>query len=154
MTRGTSCSLLTPSRCASFSVSLTIAFSKLTLAFIFRSLSRRDVAQFVNSYPSIEVSFKIDEPAEGGYNASTPISVHITLDREADEEDADPSIVAPYYPAKKTPNFWVIIATNKTLQAIRKVRICSISSRSSNDCSLETSRSFFLSIRFSSSRSR
>lgn len=84
---------------------------------------RRDVAQFVNSYPSIEVAFSIDE-AEGGYNASTPITVRVTLDREADDdaEDADQSVIAPHYPGKKIPNFWLILATGKTLQGIKKVR--------------------------------
>jgi hypothetical protein len=83
---------------------------------------RRDVAKFVNAYPSIEVSYSIDE---ADYNASTPITVRVTLDREADEDEdeADQSVIAPFYPGKKLPNFWLILATGKTLQGIKKVTV-------------------------------
>lgn len=84
----------------------------------------RDVAQFVNAYPSIEVSYDIAPPPAEGYNSSTPVVVHIKLDREADEDEQDSQdVIAPYYPGRKTPNFWLILSSARTLQAIKKVTV-------------------------------
>ncbi|KAF8761911.1 Sec63 protein [Rhizoctonia solani] len=47
---------------------------------------RRDVAAFVNAYPSLEVSYEL---VEGEYTAGAPITMNVTLARDADDEDGD-----------------------------------------------------------------
>ena len=81
----------------------------------------RDVAQFVNAYPSIEVTYTIDEADEGGYTANKPLTLRVTLDRDADADEEDSNeVVAPYYPNKKTPAFWLVVGSGKSLSAIKK----------------------------------
>ena len=50
--------------------------------------TRRDVATFVNSYPTLDVNYEL---AKGDYTASSPILITVSLTRDADEDDAAPS---------------------------------------------------------------
>lgn len=90
----------------------------------------RDVAAFVNAYPSIEVTYTLDDPPadETGYTASSPLTLRVTLDRDADGDDdeSDPSVVAPFYPAKKTAAFWLVVGSGKSLAAIKKVTLTTV----------------------------
>ena len=50
------------------------------------SIHRRDVATFVNSYPTLEVE---PEFVKDEYTSTTPIVLQVALSRDADDEDED-----------------------------------------------------------------
>lgn len=84
---------------------------------------RRDVAKFVNSYPTLEVAYEL---AKGEYTAGAPIFIKVVLSRDADEEDPDDQIVvAPFYPVKKMANWWLVVGEPSTrqLHVIKRVTI-------------------------------
>lgn len=87
---------------------------------------RRDVATFVNSYPTLEVNYEL---AKGEYTAGAPITIQISLSKDADEEmdvnEDDEVVVAPFYPKKKLANWWIVVGEPKTKQllAIKKVTV-------------------------------
>ena len=45
---------------------------------------RRDVATFVNSYPTLDVSYEL---VKGDYTAGSPIVVKISLSRDTEEDE-------------------------------------------------------------------
>jgi pre-mRNA-splicing helicase BRR2 len=82
---------------------------------------RRDVAAFVNSYPTLDVTHEF---VKGEYTSSTPIVLQISLSRDADEEDdGDISVVAPCFPGKKTANWWVVVGEQSTRQLLSIKRV-------------------------------
>ena len=88
---------------------------------------RRDVATFVNSYPTLDVNYDL---AKGEYTAGAPITIQVSLSKDSDEDMHEPSeddetVIAPFYPKKKLANWWVVIGEPKTRQllAIKKVTV-------------------------------
>lgn len=82
------------------------------------------VAKFVNSYPNIEVSYAFQDTAS--LDTSTPVTLSVTLDREADEENPDDQLAdAPHYPHRKIVQWWLVVgdADSKTLHGIKKVTV-------------------------------
>ena len=89
--------------------------------------TRRDVATFVNSYPTLDVNYEL---AKGDYTAGAPIQIQVSLSKDADEDmetpgEDDETVVAPFYPKKKLANWWVVVGEPKTKQllAIKKVTV-------------------------------
>ncbi|KAF9006973.1 Sec63 Brl domain-containing protein [Cyathus striatus] len=84
----------------------------------------RDVAMFVNSYPTLDVSHEL---VEGEYTAGSPITLKVTLARDVDEEDGDDdqTVVAPFYPLKKMANWWLVVGdpSSKQLLVIKRVTV-------------------------------
>jgi pre-mRNA-splicing helicase BRR2 len=87
-------------------------------------LSRRDVATFVNSYPTLDVSHEL---IKGEYTAGATITLKVNLVRDVDDDDDenDQSVVAPFYPLKKLANWWLVVgdAVSRQLLVIKKVTI-------------------------------
>ena len=82
---------------------------------------RQDVAAFVNSYPTLDVTHDF---VKGEYTSSTPIVLQVSLSRDADEEDeSDVSVVAPYFPGKKMSNWWVVVGEQSTRQLLSIKRV-------------------------------
>lgn len=82
------------------------------------------VAKFVNSYPNIEVSYNIADL--DSLSSSDPVSMTVTLDREADEDNPDDQVAdAPHFPHKKMVSWWLVVgdAERKNLYAIKKVTV-------------------------------
>jgi pre-mRNA-splicing helicase BRR2 len=82
------------------------------------------VAKFVNSYPSIEVSYAIAD--SDSLTSSDPVVVTVTLDREADESNPDDQVAdAALFPHKKMVSWWIVVgdAATKTLYGIKKVTV-------------------------------
>ena len=80
---------------------------------------RARVAKFVNSYPNIEVSYSISDATS--LTSSEPISLTITLDREADDADPDDQVAdAPHFPHRKMVSWWLVLGdpTTKNLYVI------------------------------------
>lgn len=79
-----------------------------------------DVARFCNSFPDLEVTHEVADPDD--LSAGSPITVSVNIEREVDE-DADGNVYAPYFPGKKSENWWVVIGeqSTKRLLAIRRL---------------------------------
>ncbi|TGO91674.1 hypothetical protein BPOR_0021g00190 [Botrytis porri] len=94
-------------------------------------LSQTQLAQaanFTNSkYPNIELDFEVEDPEE--IVAGSPAYLKIKIVRDVDEDDdaaeVDMSVHAPFYPAKKMENWWLVVGDEgtKTLLAIKRVTI-------------------------------
>ncbi|KAG8696157.1 DEIH-box ATPase [Ceratobasidium sp. 395] len=81
----------------------------------------RDVAAFVNAYPSLEVSHEL---VEGEYTAGAPIVLNVTLARDADEDDSeDQTVVAPFFPGKKMAQWWLVVGEPRTKQLLTIKRV-------------------------------
>jgi pre-mRNA-splicing helicase BRR2 len=84
-------------------------------------LQRQDVAAFVNSYPTLDVTHEL---VKGEYTSSTPITLQVWLSRDADEEDeGDISVIAPCFPGKKMANWWVVVGEQSTRQLLSIKRV-------------------------------
>lgn len=90
-------------------------------------LHRQDVAAFVNSYPTLDVTQKL---VGSDYTAGASIELEVTLSRDADEDmeedvDADQSVVAPFYPTQKMANWWIVVGepATKQLLVIKRVTV-------------------------------
>ncbi|GAA6043916.1 hypothetical protein JCM8097_004108 [Rhodosporidiobolus ruineniae] len=85
----------------------------------------RDVARFCNAYPSIELTYEIEDQDE--LSAGEPIVVNVQLEREIEEdEEPDTTVVAPYFPGKtKAEQWWVVVAKRSTreLLAVKRVTV-------------------------------
>ncbi|KAG6820013.1 hypothetical protein H0H93_006477 [Arthromyces matolae] len=85
----------------------------------------RDVATFVNSYPTLDVTHEL---VKGEYTAGAPIVLQVALSKDADEEDVDgddQNVVAPFYPSKKLANWWLVVgdANSRHLLVIKRVTV-------------------------------
>ncbi|KAI0062804.1 Sec63-domain-containing protein [Artomyces pyxidatus] len=85
------------------------------------SLEMRDVAAFVNSYPTLDVTHEL---VKGEYTAGSPIVLQVSLSKDAEEEgDSDATVVAPYFPTKKLANWWVVVGEQSTRQLLSIKRV-------------------------------
>ncbi|KAH8980309.1 putative RNA helicase [Lactarius akahatsu] len=82
----------------------------------------RDVAAFVNSYPTLDVTHEF---VKGEYTSSTPIVLQVSLSRDVDDEEdeGDTVVVAPHFPAKKMVNWWVVVGEQSTRQLLSIKRV-------------------------------
>jgi pre-mRNA-splicing helicase BRR2 len=94
-------------------------------------LSQNQLAQaanFTNSkYPNIELEFDLEDPDDITAGAPAYIKVKIVRDVDEDDEsaDVDTTVHAPFYPAKKMENWWLVVGeeSSKTLLAIKRITI-------------------------------
>lgn len=98
-----------------------------TFLMLYSSLNgflRRDVATFVNSYPTLDVTFEL---AKGEYTAGSPMTLQVSLARDIDDDDAeaDATVIAPFYPLPKLSNWWLVVGSARTraLLAIKRVTV-------------------------------
>ncbi|KNZ72229.1 U5 small nuclear ribonucleoprotein 200 kDa helicase [Termitomyces sp. J132] len=85
----------------------------------------RDVAMFVNSYPTLDVTHEL---VKGEYTAGAPIFLQVALSKDVDEDDAegdDQNVVAPFYPSKKMANWWLVVgdSNSRQLLVIKRVTV-------------------------------
>ncbi|KAI9682874.1 MAG: DEIH-box ATPase [Trizodia sp. TS-e1964] len=83
------------------------------------------VANFTNNkYPNIELDFEPEDP--GDITAGSPAYLKIKIERDVDEDqEVDTVVHAPFYPAQKMENWWLVVGEEKTksLLAIKRVTI-------------------------------
>ena len=99
-----------------------------TLAKSFK-LDRKQLtqaAEFTNKYPNVELEFEMEDPDE--ITAGSPSYLKVKIEREMDEDDdddeePDTTVEAPYFPIKKTENWWLVVGNETLLLAIKKVTI-------------------------------
>ncbi|KAJ7219396.1 putative RNA helicase [Mycena pura] len=88
------------------------------------SAQMKDVAVFVNSYPTLDVSHEL---VKGEYTAGAPIILQVALRRDVDEDEdgGDQEVIAPFYPSKKMINWWLVVGDSSTrrLLAIKRVTV-------------------------------
>jgi len=92
-------------------------------------LSQKQLAEaagFTNDkYPDITLEFDVIDEDE--IRAGEPAYLSIKIEREVGEEDgaADTTVHAPFYPVKKTENWWLVVGeeSTKNLLAIKRVTI-------------------------------
>lgn len=93
------------------------------------NLSQKQLAEAANftndKYPDLELEHEVLEADE--IQAGEPAYLNIKITRNVDEEDGDfdPTVHAPFYPGKKTENWWLVVGDDKTknLLAIKRVTI-------------------------------
>ncbi|QKX54132.1 uncharacterized protein TRUGW13939_01216 [Talaromyces rugulosus] len=79
-------------------------------------------AAFTNDkYPNVELDFQVEDPE--GITAGDPAYLKIKIERDVEDEDPDTTVHAPFYPAKKMENWWLVVGEEKTrsLLAIKRV---------------------------------
>ncbi|KAK2069378.1 hypothetical protein P8C59_003964 [Phyllachora maydis] len=84
------------------------------------------VADFTNSkYPDVTMEFEVED--EGNLRAGEAAYIKISIEREmdGDGDDFDPTVHAPFYPGRKTENWWLVVGeeSTKMLLAIKRVSI-------------------------------
>ncbi|KAK0203464.1 putative RNA helicase [Desarmillaria ectypa] len=77
----------------------------------------QDVATFVNSYPTLDVTHEF---VGGDHTAGAPIILQVALTRDVDEDDeeGDQTVIAPFYPGKKMANWWLVVGEPSTRQLL------------------------------------
>ena len=89
----------------------------------------QDVASFTNEkYPNIGLDFEVLEKDEVTAGDPSYLKVMLTrdeMDEDADDDDVDLTVHAPFYPASKTESWWVVVSEEKekNLLAIKRVTI-------------------------------
>jgi len=88
-----------------------------------------DVAAFCNNYPSIDVTFKVED--QNDITAGDPVRIHVQLEREVDEEDLEEMdatlglVSAPLFPKEKREGWWVVIGdlSSNTLLSLKRLNL-------------------------------
>ena len=91
-----------------------------------------DVARVANRYPSIDLSFEVEDEDEVA--SGDGVTVVVSLQREGDEEQKGaPKVAAPRFPKEKEEGWWLVIGDvganalmcikRITLQAKAKVKL-------------------------------
>lgn len=100
-------------------------YSQLIKAMGLSQKELTGAANFTNNkYPDVSLEFEVEDPEN--LHAGEPSYLNIQIDREDDEEDEVDLIVhAPFYPAKKMENWWLVVGdeSSKTLLAIKRVTV-------------------------------
>ena len=82
-------------------------------------------ANFTNTkYPDISLEFEVED--KDSIRAGEPAYLKIRIEREVEEdEEFDPTVHAPFYPGKKSENWWLVVGeeSSKMLLAIKRVTV-------------------------------
>jgi pre-mRNA-splicing helicase BRR2 len=79
-------------------------------------------ATFTNKYPNVELEFEALDPDDVTSGSPSYLQVKITRsDEDEDDEEPDTTVEAPYFPVKKTENWWLVVGGESSLLAIKKV---------------------------------
>ena len=100
-------------------------YNKLVQSMGLSNKQLGDAARFTNErYPNVELEFELEDPENVA--SGTPSYVTVSIERQI-EEDEEPNLMvhAPFYPAEKTENWWLVIGeeSTKNLLAIKRVTI-------------------------------
>jgi pre-mRNA-splicing helicase BRR2 len=89
-----------------------------------------DVAVFCNNYPTVDVSFDVQDPDD--VTAGDPVQIAVNLEREVDEDDMDEEemsqvgiVSAPLFPGEKREGWWVVVGdtSTNTLYSLKRVNL-------------------------------
>lgn len=99
-------------------------YSQLIKAMGLSQKQLTEAANFTNKYPDVSLEFEVEDPEN--LQAGEPSYLNIQIDREDEEDDeVDLVVHAPFYPAKKMENWWLVVGDegSKTLLAIKRVTV-------------------------------
>lgn len=100
-------------------------YSELIKAMSLSQKQLTEAANFTNNkYPDVSLEFEVEDPEN--LHAGEPSYLNIQIDREVEEDDeVDLVVHAPFYPAKKMENWWLVVGdeSSKTLLAIKRVTV-------------------------------
>ncbi|KAJ4394740.1 Pre-mRNA-splicing helicase BRR2 [Gnomoniopsis smithogilvyi] len=100
-------------------------YSQLIKAMGLSQKQLAEAAEFTNKkYPDVSLEFEVEDPEN--LQAGEPSYLNIKIDREDEEDDeVDLVVHAPFYPAKKMENWWLVVGDegSKTLLAIKRVTV-------------------------------
>ncbi|KAJ2441078.1 Pre-mRNA splicing, partial [Coemansia sp. RSA 2424] len=83
-----------------------------------------EVAQYVNRYPNIEVAYELDGDSAGVVEPGASVVVNLQLDRELDEDSEEVGDVgAPFFPYSRTEGWWIVVAEQQSLLAVKRVAV-------------------------------
>lgn len=117
MTCGMTCSTWTPNRCE-----LSLFRQEMQFGLSFDDRGR--VANFVNAYPNLEISYQMAVNDE--VYAGDAINLTVSISRDADDDSVPEQIAdAALFPRKKTVNWWLVIGdpASRKLYGIKKTAI-------------------------------
>ncbi|KAG7195644.1 DEIH-box ATPase [Scheffersomyces spartinae] len=79
-----------------------------------------DVADFVNKYPNIEISYQMSKDT---IRANEPKKITVNIERDEDMEDL--TVVTQRFPHSKSESWWLVVGDQKTKQlyGIKKIAI-------------------------------
>ena len=82
-----------------------------------------DVARVCNQYPSVELSFEVEDADE--VTAGDSVTVVVELEREADEFSGVPTVHAPRFPKPKEEGWWLVVGDPQTnsLLCIKRITL-------------------------------
>ncbi|KAF2716323.1 Sec63-domain-containing protein [Polychaeton citri CBS 116435] len=84
-----------------------------------------DAATFTNErYPNVELNFELEDADE--VTSGSPMYLNVRIEREVeDDEEPNLSVHAPFYPAEKTENWWLVVGdeNERNLLAIKRVTV-------------------------------
>ncbi|KAL8914049.1 MAG: hypothetical protein Q9171_001300 [Xanthocarpia ochracea] len=84
------------------------------------------VAAFTNDkYPDVELEFEVLDKDDITAGSPAYLQIHITRNVEEEDQEPDTTVHAPFYPQRKTENWWLLVGEEKTknLLAIKRVTI-------------------------------
>lgn len=84
-----------------------------------------DAARFINErYPNVELEFELADPENVASGQPSYVNISVTRQLEEDEEP-NLQVHAPFYPAEKTENWWLVVGeeSTKNLLAIKRVTV-------------------------------
>ncbi|WPH02522.1 Hypothetical protein R9X50_00538700 [Acrodontium crateriforme] len=84
-----------------------------------------DAARFTNElYPNVDLSFELEDPEN--VVAGSPSYITATIERQLEEDELpNPVVHAPFFPADKSENWWLVVGeeSTKTLLYIKRVTV-------------------------------
>ncbi|KAK4099788.1 Sec63-domain-containing protein [Parathielavia hyrcaniae] len=94
-------------------------------------LSQAQLAQaahFTNTkYPDVSLEFEVEDKESVRAGEPAYLKIHIERELEDDDEEAefDPTVHAPFYPARKTENWWLVVGeeSSRSMFAIKRVTV-------------------------------
>ena len=97
--------------------------SKVVKALKLDKKQLTQAAAFTNKYPNVELEFEALDPDEvvTGEPSHLKIRVIRNDEEEEDEEEPDTTVEAPYFPIKKTENWWLVVGSKSALLGIKRV---------------------------------
>ena len=101
-------------------------YQKLVASLALEPRQLADAARFTNDkYPNVDLSFEVEDKDELSAGAPAMLTVSIERDVDNDEAEVDLKVHAPFLPADKSENWWLVIGeeSTKSLLAIKRITV-------------------------------
>lgn len=101
-------------------------YEKLVASLALEPRQLADAARFTNDkYPNVDLSFEVEDKDE--ISAGAPAMLTVSIERDVDnaEMEVDLNVHAPFFPAEKSENWWLVVGeeSTKSLLAIKRITV-------------------------------